>query len=326
MFPERGVIIAGGAFLLTWLSLAALLRFGVAHRLAIDEPNARSLHTVPTPRIGGLVAVPIALAGWLAASSFLWQFAALAACLSLLSYVDDRTELPVVVRFGAHLAAAGAAAVLLLPGVPLWAVGAAVFAIAWITNLYNFMDGADGMAGGMAVVGFGAYAVAAVLAGAPDLAVPPLMIAAAAGGFLMLNFPPAKVFMGDAGSIPLGFLAGALGLAGIAKGLWPWWFPLLVFSPFVVDATLTLLRRALRGERVWRAHREHAYQKLVRSGWSHRRLLAAEWPLMAAAAATALALRTSPAVLSGLILAAAAYAALLWAVEIRWRKCGTPGR
>jgi UDP-N-acetylmuramyl pentapeptide phosphotransferase/UDP-N-acetylglucosamine-1-phosphate transferase len=224
------------------------------------------------------------------------------------------------------LAAAVAAAVLLLPGVPLWAVGVAVLAIAWITNLYNFMDGADGMAGGMAVAGFGAYALAAVLAGAADLAIPSSMIAAAAGGFLVLNFPPAKVFMGDAGSIPLGFLAGALGLAGIAQGVWSWWFPLLVFSPFVVDASVTLTRRALRGERVWQAHREHAYQKLVRSGWSHRRLLAAEWPLMAAAAATALALRTSPAVLSGLTLVAAVYAALLWAVETRWRKRGTAGR
>jgi UDP-N-acetylmuramyl pentapeptide phosphotransferase/UDP-N-acetylglucosamine-1-phosphate transferase len=320
-------LVAVGVFVGTWLGLAGLLRFDVAHRIAIDEPNARSLHSVPTPRIGGLVAVPVALAGWLATSSILWQIAALAACLALLSYVDDRKGLPVAVRFGAHLAAAIAAVLFLLPAAPWWVAGSAVLAIAWITNLYNFMDGADGMAGGMAVAGFGAYAAGAALWGAStDLGVPVLAIAAAAGGFLMLNFPPARVFLGDAGSIPLGFLAGALGLAGIAQGAWPWWFPLLVFSPFVVDATVTLVRRALRGERVWQAHREHAYQKLVRSGWSHRRLLVAEWPLMVVAAATALALRTSPAALLGLTLVAAVYAALLWAVETRWRKCGTPGR
>jgi UDP-N-acetylmuramyl pentapeptide phosphotransferase/UDP-N-acetylglucosamine-1-phosphate transferase len=311
-------------FLATWAGLWALLKGGLAHRLAIDEPNARSLHVVPTPRVGGLVLVPAALAGWLAASPALLPLAMLAGGLSLLSYVDDRHDLPVVLRFGAHLAAAAIAASLLLPAAPWWWVALAMLAIGWLTNLYNFMDGADGLAGGMAVAGFGACAAAAFLAGVPSLAVPALMIAAAAAGFLIVNFPPAKVFMGDAGSIPLGFLAGALGLAGIAQAVWPWWFPLLAFAPFVVDATVTLIRRGLRGEKVWRAHREHAYQKLVRSGWSHRRLLAAEWTLMAAGAVAAVALRETAA--TGLLLACVAivYAVLLAAVEIRWRRTCSP--
>ena len=318
--------VAPLVFLATWLGLLAMLRSGVAHRLAIDEPNARSLHAVPTPRVGGLALVPAALAGWLSVSPTLLPVAVLAGGLSLLSYADDRHDLPVVLRFGAHLVAALIVAGVLLDASPWWLVAIAALAIGWLTNLYNFMDGADGMAGGMAISGFAAYAAAAHLAGQPGLALPALMIAVAAAGFMMLNFPPAKVFLGDAGSIPLGFLAGALGLAGLAQGAWGWWFPLLAFSPFIVDATATLVRRGLRGEKVWRAHREHAYQKLVRSGWSHRRLLAAEWPLMAAMAVAAVGLRSTEQ--SGLALAGPTllFIVLLVLVERRWRRCDGEGR
>lgn len=313
-------LLAAAIVLATCLGLLALLRSGVAHRLAIDEPNARSLHTLPTPRVGGLVLVPAALAGWLTSSTALLPLAALAATLSLLSYFDDRRGLPVVLRFGAHLVAAAIAVWWLLPAAPWWALLLAVMAIGWLTNLYNFMDGADGMAGGMAVAGFGAYAAAAGMAGDTVLAVPALMLAAAAVGFLLVNFPPARVFMGDAGSIPLGFLAGALGLAGVARGVWPAWFPLLVFSPFVVDATVTLLRRALRGEKVWQAHHEHAYQKLVRGGWTHRRLLAVEWPMMGAVAALAVWAVDATWVSLLLSASAAGYFALLYLVERSWRR------
>ena len=109
-------------------------------------------------------------------------------------------------------------------------------AIAWMTNLYNFMDGADGLVGGMTLIGFGSYGVA--LAGASAGGSLALLVSALAGGaagFLLFNFPPAKVFMGDAGSIPLGFLAAAAGVHGTLMGAWPWWFPILVFSPFIVE-------------------------------------------------------------------------------------------
>ena len=160
-------------------------------------------------------------------------------------------------------------------------------------NLYNFMDGADGLAGGMAVIGFGTLGLAAIES-APELAAAGLCIAAAAGGFLWHNFHPARVFLGDAGSIPLGFLAGTLGLIGWSKGLWPLWFPVLVFSPFVVDATLTLVSRILRGRKPWQAHREHAYQRMVAGGLGHRRTALLWYLLMAASAASALlALRLS---------------------------------
>jgi UDP-N-acetylmuramyl pentapeptide phosphotransferase/UDP-N-acetylglucosamine-1-phosphate transferase len=95
-------------------------------------------------------------------------------------------------------------------------------------------------------------------------------VAAAAAGFLCFNFHPARIFMGDVGSVPLGFTAGALGLVGWRSGAWPLWFPLLVFAPFILDATVTLLRRALRGEKVWQAHRSHYYQRMVQMGLGHR--------------------------------------------------------
>ena len=172
----------------------------------------------------------------------------------------------------------------------------AVLALAtmWVTNLYNFMDGSDGLAGGMALFGFGAYALAAWLAGDAVFVVVAASIAAAAAAFLVFNFPPAKVFMGDAGSIPLGFLAAALGILGWRAGHWPLWFPVLVFSPFIIDASVTLARRLLRGERVWRAHRSHYYQRLVQLGWGHRNTALAEYALMAGCgAARALGARSA---------------------------------
>ena len=114
-----------------------------------------------------------------------------------------------------------------------------------------------------------------------------MVLAAASGAFLVRNFPPARIFMGDVGSVPLGFLAGALGLIGWNDGVWPLWFPLLVFAPFVCDATLTLLRRLTRGERVWQAHREHYYQRLVRMGFGHRGAALIEYAAMLACAAAA---------------------------------------
>jgi UDP-N-acetylmuramyl pentapeptide phosphotransferase/UDP-N-acetylglucosamine-1-phosphate transferase len=141
----------------------------------------------------------------------------------------------------------------------------------WLINLYNFMDGADGLAGGMALFGFGAYAIAATLSShpAPALALAAVAVAGAAAGFLFFNLHPARIFLGDAGSIPLGFLAGALGYWGWRSGAWPLWFPAMCFSPFIGDASVTLLKRLLRGEKFWEAHREHYYQRMVQSGLGH---------------------------------------------------------
>ena len=170
----------------------------------------------------------------------------------------------------------------------------AVLAVTWLTNLYNFMDGSDGLAAGMALFGFGAFALAAFAAGDMALAVFSASLAGAAAAFLLFNFAPARIFLGDVGSVPLGFLAGALGLAGWRDDAWPLWFPALVFAPFIFDASVTLLRRLVRGEPVWRAHREHYYQRLVRLGTGHRATALAAYALMLACAAAALYARAQP--------------------------------
>jgi UDP-N-acetylmuramyl pentapeptide phosphotransferase/UDP-N-acetylglucosamine-1-phosphate transferase len=258
-----------------------------ASALPLDHPNERSLHKVPVPRVGGIGIVAGALLAFvlLRAEPHL---AGLTAALAAISYADDRAHLPIAIRFAAHTAAAAVFVYTAAAGFPLLWQCAAVLAIVWMTNLYNFMDGSDGLAGGMALFGFSAYALAAWLAGDVIFAVVAASIATAAAAFLAFNFPPARVFMGDAGSIPLGFLAAALGVLGSQAGHWPLWFPVLVFSPFIVDASVTLARRMLRGERFWRAHRTHYYQRLVQLGWGHRNTALAEYALMAVCGAGAL--------------------------------------
>ena len=303
------------AFAISWLTLVWLLWRG---RLPMDHPNERSLHTTPTPRIGGLgiMAGVGAASVWLAdAALFPVMLAAFA--LAALSLLDDLRGLPVALRFLAHFVAA--AACLLVLGLSGWALVGATLAVVWMTNLYNFMDGSDGLEGGMAAIGFGALALAAMLGGAPALAAFCAAIAAAALAFLRFNFPPARVFMGDAGAIPLGFLAATLGILGALQGVWPWLFPLLVFSPFIVDASVTLGRRALRGEKIWRAHRSHYYQRVVLLGASHRQLAMAAYVLMLAMAALAFAQLVFPQQLVWLlILSAAPYIVIFTAIDFRW--------
>ena len=137
--------------------------------------------------------------------------------------------------------------------------------------------------------GFGAFAFVAANDGAYEIAVACGCIAGAAAGFLFHNFPPAKIFLGDAGSVPLGFLAATLGVAGWKQRVWPAWFPILVFSPFIVDATVTLVRRAPGRQQIWQAHREHLYQRMVTGGWGHTRTATAWYALMALVAVSAVA-------------------------------------
>ena len=292
------------SLLLVAVVLKVLLDSGLAARMAIDLPNERSLHVVPIPRIGGIVLVAVALAVAAAMAPGLRPLLVIAAMLALVSAWDDRHGLPVAVRLAAHLAAAAGALVALRIEASPWIMLVAVLVLTWAMNLYNFMDGADGLAGGMALFGFGALGVAAA-GPTPGIAVACSCIAAAAAGFLWHNFHPARVFLGDAGSIPLGFLAGSLGMAGSAQGAWPPWFPVLVFSPFIVDASLTLVARLLRGERPWRAHREHVYQRMVSGGLGHRRTALLWYVLMVACGASAL---------SGLRLEAS----LQWALVAGW--------
>lgn len=314
----NGIVVIS-AFIVCWLVLALLLRRG---RLPMDHPNERSLHATPTPRIGGLgimAGVGVA-AGWMAGAGLLQgtlPVVLAAFALAALSVLDDVRSLPVALRLLAHFVAA--VACLLALGLSGWALLAGMLAVVWMTNLYNFMDGSDGLAGGMAAIGFGALALAAWLGDAPGLAAFCAAIAATALAFLRFNFPPARIFMGDAGSIPLGFMAATLGIVGAMQHVWPWLFPLLVFSPFIVDAGVTLIRRALRGEKVWRAHRSHYYQRVVLLGATHRQLALASYALMLAAAALAFALLLYLQYTAWLlILSAAIYLLVFLAIDSRW--------
>ena len=264
----------------------------------LDHPNERSLHKYPTPRTGGVAIVTgvlsafVLLALWKGMGDFLPWLILSTTIMAVLSYIDDHRGLSVPVRLLGHWVCAGilvAAGLVLpyfsLPGAvwewPSWAsiVFSLLFVI-WMVNLYNFMDGMDGFAGGMAVIGFCAFAVLGWLAGQPLFATLNLVVAGAVGGFLIFNFPPARIFMGDTGSSTLGLIAGAFMFWASRDGIFPLWVGVLIFSPFLVDATATLIRRMLRRDNIWSAHKTHYYQRLVELGWGHKRTTLAEYGLM----------------------------------------------
>jgi len=156
------------------------------------------------------------------------------------------------------------------------------------------MDGMDGFAGGMSIFGFGTYAILGWQAGQAELALGCAALAAACTGFLLLNYPPAKLFMGDVGSTVLGLLAGVTILQSHRDDILPVWLGILVFSPFIVDASVTITTRIVSGERFWEPHKKHYYQMLVQAGWGHHRTVLAEYALMLACCGSALAGATLP--------------------------------
>jgi Fuc2NAc and GlcNAc transferase len=278
----------GTAFAAGWALTGAARRYALARRI-LDTPNERSSHRVPVPLGGGWgIAVP-ALAAVAAASGLGWigRHAAIAlaggVAVALVGWIDDRVKLSARVRLLVQVAAAcwlvgwlGGFETLDVGTVQLhlggWGNALAVLAVVWCTNLYNFMDGIDGIAGLEAVCVAGVGGLLLVLGGAPGLALIALVIAAASAGFLVWNRPPARIFMGDAGSGLLGFLLAALALAGEATDAVPALLWVVLLGGFVGDATIVLLRRMRRGERWYSAHRGHLYQRLVQSGWTHARV------------------------------------------------------
>ncbi|HEU0283125.1 MAG TPA: glycosyltransferase family 4 protein [Gallionella sp.] len=286
-----------------------------------DIPNERSLHSTPVPRVGGIALMAGVLSGWALLMQFLtWWVVLPAAGLFALSLLDDMRNLSPQMRLIGHFLAALVAVT--GAGVSLlWLIPVLLF-IVWMTNLYNFMDGSDGLAGGMALLGFGSYGAGAWIGGNEMFALLNFSVAAAALGFLFFNFHPAKVFMGDAGSIPLGFLAAVFGVSGWQAGYWPFWFPLLVFSPFVADATVTLFKRMRRGERLSQAHRSHYYQRLVQLGWGHRNTAFAEYALMLLAGMSALWGIGLAQMGQGYLLLGwgMVYLALMVSIDKRWRE------
>jgi len=306
--PASALLALGfaGTAAASWLA-TAVIRRALIRRSIFDRPNRRSSHTAPTPRGGGIALLIVVCAAWGAAVA--WLGAAPPAypavmvgmiLLAVISWLDDlKGGMPVAARLAVQcvavalaLAAFGDGGLIfqgLLP--PLLDRLAAGFLWLWFINLFNFMDGIDGISGVEAISLGGGLMLVAWLAGlaAPHVALPALL-AAAAVGFLAWNWQPAKVFLGDVGSVPLGFLLGWLLLAAAAQGQWLAAAILPLY--YLADTTITLARRLVRGETVWRAHRGHFYQRAVSGGDSHARValkvLACNGALIAlAAAATA---------------------------------------
>ncbi|SFQ15522.1 UDP-N-acetylmuramyl pentapeptide phosphotransferase/UDP-N-acetylglucosamine-1-phosphate transferase [Nitrosomonas cryotolerans] len=276
------------SFVVAFFSILWLIK-GKALRV-LDYPNSRSLHAVPVPRIGGIGLMCGVLTAWILFSAVLpvsvWVGISL---LLVISLIDDIWSLPIWCRLLIHsLAAAGFSTMLLLDMYGWVAVFLTSIVIVWMSNLYNFMDGSDGLAGGMTVIGFGYYGLFALFSGHNEFAMINFSIAAAAMAFLLYNFYPARIFMGDVGAIPLGFLAAVLGILGWIDGLWSLWLPLLIFSPFIMDSTVTLIKRGLRGKKIWQAHCEHYYQRVLRSGLGHRNTALLSYILMLAVGASAM--------------------------------------
>ena len=277
--------VAIATFVIACLGTRALIPL-LTRAAVLDRPNERSSHTAPTPRGGGIAVVAAILLAWVALVLVLTGRVSVsfglvlcgALLLALVSWVDDRRSLSPAVRLSAQfVAVALPLGALMLMGVaalpqiwlPHWlgAIAAAVLWL-WFTNLFNFMDGIDGLAASeAAAIGTGLTVFACLGSGDPEFAALPVAIAGAASGFLVWNWAPARIFLGDVGSVPLGYLLGFLLLGFAGEGHWK----IAVILPlyFVADATITLLRRFARGEQVWQAHREHFYQRAVQRGLSH---------------------------------------------------------
>lgn len=293
------------AFAIVMLTTGRVLRW-LRRKQIFDRPNERSSHVLPTPRGGGLAVTPAVVAGWALYAGiggplawWLWVCLTAAATLMALSWWDDRHPLPALPRFVLH-AIAVIAGISFIPSenlifqglLPLWADRLlTLLGWLWFVNLYNFMDGIDGITGIETIsLGLGIAVISCIAATAADLAPPALACAAAGLAFLRWNWHPARIFLGDVGSIPLGFLLGGLLVQLAAAGH----VTAAVILPayYLADATITLGRRALAGERIWQPHRQHFYQQAVQGGASHARVsllvLAGNVGLLTAAIVTVL--------------------------------------
>jgi UDP-N-acetylmuramyl pentapeptide phosphotransferase/UDP-N-acetylglucosamine-1-phosphate transferase len=292
VIPALAIAVIIGAGIAACVGTRALIPL-LRRAAVLDRPNERSSHAVPTPRGGGIAVIGAALASWLvliaagAASATLLAVIAGAALLAAISWLDDLRGLSPSVRLGVQCAAVALGLLLALPegavfqgwlAAPLDRAAAALLWV-WFVNLYNFMDGIDGIAGSeTASIGIGLALFALTGIGpAPALAAPAAALAAAAIGFLVWNWAPARIFLGDVGSVPLGYLLGFLLLATAARGHWK--LALILPLYFLADATITLLRRLILGERVWLPHREHFYQQAVRRGFPHAAVV--RWVIVA---------------------------------------------
>ena len=275
-------LVFGISFLLT----SVLRRYAISRSL-LDVPNARSSHVVATPRGGG-VAIVVSFALSLVflfftdsiSAGFFLAMAGGGGAVAMIGFLDDHGHIAARWRLLGHFASAfwllgwvGGIPSVELFGTALdlgwvgFVLGA--FYLVWLLNLYNFMDGIDGIASIEAICACVGASLLYWMSGMENLIWAPLLLASAVGGFLYWNFPPARIFMGDAGSGFLGIVLGGLSLQAAwvsAPMLWAW---LILLGVFIVDATYTLFRRLFRGEKVYEAHRSHAYQFASRRFGKH---------------------------------------------------------
>jgi Fuc2NAc and GlcNAc transferase len=322
---------AFAALVFSWVVTGLVRRYALA-RSVVDVPNHRSSHSVPKPRGGGLAIVAATLLGIfvllvldLSPKPVLYALLGGGAMVAGVGWVDDHRPMGAGVRLTTHFVAA-AWALVWLGGVPTLALGVgsvtlgpmgtalAVLGIIWFTNLFNFMDGIDGLAGGEAVAVGLAGAGLLFARGAPGLGVVAALLAGASAGFLLWNWAPARIFMGDVGSGFLGYCFAVLALASERQGAVPLLVWIILCGVFIFDATVTLVRRALRGERLQDAHRSHAYQRALSVGWGHARVSGAALVLDAVLALLAVTSVAWPWLLP---LSFAAAVAVLTAVYLR---------
>lgn len=286
--------ITAGALLVAAIGTGAMRQYALSRQM-LDVPNERSSHASPVPRGGGVAFVfAITLAGAIlvgtlgtGSTALLWiAWLAGGVLVATAGFMDDRRGLTARTRLIAH--AVAALPLIVQTGLPTLAIGGATLgtgwwgvlvawvAVVWSVNAFNFMDGTDGIASAQAVFVCGAAAALAALLGSDPVTVGMLSVcAAAAAGFLIWNVPPAKIFMGDAGSGFLGYAVGTLALicgTGVGPSLWTW---VILHALFIADATVTLATRAIQRQPLHVAHRSHVYQRLARKWKSHRRVLAA---------------------------------------------------
>lgn len=274
-------------FAMSWALTLVLRRYALAKSL-MDIPNERSSHSVPTPRGGGvaivvsfLLALPILAGLSLLSPAVLYGLLGSGLLVAVIGFADDHGHIAARWRLLGHFIAAAWALFWLngLPPMSLFGVMVdlgwfgnvlALVYLVWMLNLYNFMDGIDGLASAEAISVCVGMCVVYWFSGSVELIWAPLILAAAVGGFLCWNVPPARIFMGDAGSGFLGFLLGGLALQAawmVPESFWSW---MILLGVFIVDATWTLIRRFARGDKISQAHRSHAYQYASRRFASHK--------------------------------------------------------
>jgi UDP-N-acetylmuramyl pentapeptide phosphotransferase/UDP-N-acetylglucosamine-1-phosphate transferase len=323
-------ILAATFLVSTWLT--RMLASTNSTWSTLDYPAAHSIHRTPTPRTGGIAIIASLVLG-IVSIAVLARFGLtdevirqgiatfgdgtghvilwLTFGLATVSAIDDRYRLPPLARLVVHIMVALG---MIWSGLKLdhfsvpfvgtfslgwWGGPLTVLFVVWMVNLYNFMDGLDGLAAGMAVSGFGVLAAVAWAA---------------------------RIFMGDVGSTSLGFLAAAYTLRASHDRVFEAWIPILAFSPFIVDATVTVVTRGLTGQRVFEPHRQHYYQRLVLAGWSHRKTLFAEYALMAGGGVAASSYGSSSLPAKVAILSIVAVSYLLLAVSVRFVQRRAAGR